>query len=100
MGYGPAPGPTKKKALCHTCLLGGACNKYRCSCINTVLLQLLGRNSAGHACSGMDLAEYVSATGDFLRPQGAIPQAFTPLGGGGYCLAPEAPLIRGMLKGP
>ena len=30
-----------------------------------------------------------AGTGDFLRPQGAIPQAFTPFGG--YCLAPEVP---------
>ena len=28
VGFGPAPGPTKK-ALCHTCPLGGARNKYR-----------------------------------------------------------------------
>ena len=28
VGYGPAPGPTIKKALCHTCPLGGAVNKY------------------------------------------------------------------------
>ena len=26
--YSPAPGPTIKKALCHTCPLGGAVNKY------------------------------------------------------------------------
>ena len=30
LGYGPAPGPTIKKALCNTCLFGGAVNKYRC----------------------------------------------------------------------
>ena len=29
MSYGSAPGPTIKKALCHTCPLGGAVNKYR-----------------------------------------------------------------------
>ena len=29
VGYGPAPGPTIKKALCHTFPLGGASNKYR-----------------------------------------------------------------------
>ena len=31
VGYGPAPGPTIKKALCHTCPFGGAGNKYRFS---------------------------------------------------------------------
>ena len=29
VGYGPAPGPTKKKALCHTFTFGRAWNKYR-----------------------------------------------------------------------
>ena len=38
MGYGPAPGPTIKKALCHTCPLGGASNKYRSSFINFMFL--------------------------------------------------------------
>ena len=32
VGYGPVPGPTKKKALCHTCPLGGAWNKYHRIC--------------------------------------------------------------------
>ena len=31
VGYGPAPGPTIKKALCHTCPFGGAGNKYSLS---------------------------------------------------------------------
>ena len=29
MGSGLAPGPTLKKALCHTCVFGGVLNKYR-----------------------------------------------------------------------
>ena len=35
VGYAPAPGPTIKKALCHTCPFGGAGNKYH-------LLMLVG----------------------------------------------------------
>ena len=35
MGYGPAPGPTIKKVLCHTCPLGGASNKYRSHVVRT-----------------------------------------------------------------
>ena len=31
VSYSPAPGSTIKKALCHTCLLGGAVNKYHTS---------------------------------------------------------------------
>ena len=38
--------------------------------------------------SGTDLAECASAAGDFLLPQGAFPQAFTPFGGLG--LSPGA----------
>ena len=29
LGSGPVPGPTLKKALCHTCPFGGAVHKYR-----------------------------------------------------------------------
>ena len=42
----------------------------------TALLQLLDRTLAGRACCGTDLAECVSAAGDFLWPQGAIPPGF------------------------
>ena len=50
-------------------------------CNNTAPLQLLGCTSAGRAGCDTDLAECVSAVGDFIRPQGAIPQAFSPFGG-------------------
>ena len=88
-GLRPCARTHQKKALCHTCPLGGACNKY-CSlsrsksggCNNTALLQLLGSNSTGLAGCGADLAEYVMAAGDFLRPLGAFPPGFYPLRGG------------------
>ena len=85
MGHGPAPGPTRKKALCHTCPLGGASIKYRSlnrsGCNNTALLYLLGSTSAGRAGIGVYLATCVLATGDFLRPQGPSHQAITPFAG-------------------
>ena len=71
-GLQPCARTHQKKALCHTCPLGGARNKYRSS----APLLLLGRTSAGRAGCGMDLAECVSAAGDFLRPQGALPPGF------------------------
>ena len=43
-------------------------------------LQLPGSASAGRVICGTDLAECVSVPGDFLRPQGAFPQAFTSFG--------------------
>ena len=30
LSYGPPPGPTLKKTLCHTCLVGGTYDKYSC----------------------------------------------------------------------
>ena len=51
---------------------------------------VVGLHSVGRLTSGR-FCRVCLGTGDFLRPQGAIPQAFTPFGGGGYCLAPEAP---------
>ena len=83
MGYGPAPGPTIKKALCHTCPLGGARNKYRGSCINTALLQLLSRISVGragcwHGSGRVCLGSWIISFG--LR--GPSSQAFTPFRGG------------------
>ena len=45
-------------------------------------LQVSGSTSAGRVICGTDLAECVSVPGDFLRPQGAFPQAFTPFRGG------------------
>ena len=65
----------------------------------SVPLQLPGSTSAGRVICGTDLADCVSVPGDFLRPQGAFPQAFTSFRGG-YCPAPEAPLIRGIPTGP
>ena len=41
-----------------------------------------GSTSTGRVICGTDLAECVSVPGDFLRPQGAFPQAFTPFRGG------------------
>ena len=75
VGYGPAPGPTIKKALCHTCPFGGAGNKYRSPA-------------------------FWPASFFILRSQGAFPPGFYLLWEGWiYRPAPEAPLIRGMPTG-
>ena len=64
-------------------------------------LQVSGSTSAGRVICGTDLAECVSVPGDFLRPQGAFPPGFYLLREGWvHCPAPEAPLTRGMPKGP
>ena len=55
--YGPAPGPTIKKALCHTCPFGGAGNKYRFSRPLSLL--------------GLLASEFF-----ILRSQGAFPPGF------------------------
>ena len=44
-------------------------------------LHLPSSASAGCVICGTDLAECVSVPGGFLRPQGALPQAFTAFGG-------------------
>ena len=48
---------------------------------------VLGLLSVGRLTSGR-FCRACLGTGDFLRPQGATPQAYTPFGGG-YCLAPQ-----------
>ena len=59
-------------------------------------LQLFGTHFGQHGLFGCCLN-----TKDFLQPQGPSPQAFNPLWRGWvYCLAPEAPLLRGMPTGP
>ena len=50
---------------------------------------VVGLHSVGRLTSGW-FCQVCLGTGDFLRPQGAIPQGFYPLRGG-YCLAPEMP---------
>ena len=62
-------------------------------------LQLPGSTSAGRVICGTNLAECISAPGDFIRPQGAFPPGFYPLRWG-HRSAPEAALIRGMPTGP
>ena len=52
----------------------------------------------GHCTSGR-FYWVCLGTGEFLWPQGAIPQGFTPFGGV-YYQAPEVPLIREMPMGP
>ena len=51
---------------------------------------VLGLHSVGRLTSGR-FCRVCLGTGDFLRPQGAIPPRLIPPSGGGYCLAPEAP---------
>ena len=63
-------------------------------------LQLLGSTLVGRVIYGTDLAECVSVPGDFHRPQGFFPLAFTLFRGGWiYFPVPEAPLIRAMPTG-
>ena len=50
---------------------------------------VVGLHSVGRCISGR-FCRVCLGTGEFLRPQEAISQAFTPFEG--YCLAPEAPL--------
>ena len=97
VGFGPATGPTLKTALCHIRALVGRNDKYRgprgrsrafvCGLSSPVLgLHSVGRLTSGRFC------RVCLGTGDFLRPQGAIPPGLYPLRGGWvYCLAPEAP---------
>ena len=87
MGFGPATGPTLKTALCHIRALVGRFDKYRgprgrsrafvCGLSSPVLgLYSVGRLTSGRFC------RVCLGTGDFLRPQGAIPPGFYPLRGG------------------
>ena len=86
-----------KKALCHTHSFGGACDKYQVC----IALQLLGRISAGRVWSWHGSGRVCLSTGYFLRPQGSYLPRLLPLWGCWvYCLAPEAPLLRGMPTGP
>ena len=105
VGFGPATGPTLKTALCHIRALVGRNDKYRgprgrsrafvCGLSSPVLgLHSVGRLTSGRFC------RVCLGTGDFLRPQGAIPPRLILPSGGGYCLAPEAPQKRGMPTGP
>ena len=85
VGFGPATGPTLKTALCHIRALVGRIDKYRglrgrsraflCGLSSPVL----GLHSVGHLTSGR-FYRMCLGTRDFLRPQGAIPLAFTRFG--------------------
>ena len=79
-GYGPAPGPTRKRpcaTLSRSVERGtNTAASYRSSFL---LIQLSGLTSAGRAGCGADLAECVSIAGFFLRPQGAFPPGYYPL---------------------
>ena len=106
VGFGPATGPTLKTALCHIRALVGRNDKYRgprgrsrafvCGLSSPVLgLHSVDRFISGRFC------RMCLGTGEFLQPQGAIPPGLYPLRGDWvYCLAPEAPLKRGMPTGP
>ena len=101
VGFGPATGPTLKTALCHIHALVGRFDKYRgprgrsrgfmCGLSTPVLgLHSVGRLTSGRFC------RVCLGTGDFLRPQGAIPPGLYPPSGG---LLPGAPK-RGMPTEP
>ena len=65
----------------------GRSRAFECGLSSPVLgLHSVGRLTSGRFC------RVCLGTGDFLRPQGAIPQGLYPLRGGWvYCLAPETP---------
>ena len=105
MGYGPALGPTIKKALCHTCPLGGVVIKYhRChGCTQTSLLncdglatQSTGRTLVSRACLGADLPECWLIDWRFPPASGGHPPAFHLLQGVRFI----AWRMRGMPTGP
>ena len=88
MGFGPVTGPTLKTALCHIRALVGCNDKYRRSS-SDLSSPVVGLHSVGRCISGR-FCRVCLGTGDFLRPQGAIPPGFYPLRGGWvYCLAPQ-----------
>ena len=86
MGFGPATGPTLKTALCHIRALVERFDKYRSprgrsrASVCGLSSPVLGLHSVGRLTSGR-FCWLCVGTGDFLRPQGAIPQAFTPFVG-------------------
>ena len=94
----PVP-PKKRSCAIHARKVGRASNTADQS--RSEPLQVSGSASAGRVICGTDLAGCVSVPGDFLRPQGAFPPGFYLLREGWvHCPAPEAPLTRGMPKGP
>ena len=94
----PVP-PKKRPCAIHARKVGRASNTADHS--RSEPLQVSGSTSAGRVICGTDLAGCVSVPGDFLRPQGAFPPGFYLLREGWvHCPAPEAPLTRGMPKGP
>ena len=94
VGFGPATGPTLKTALCHIRALVGRIDKYRglrgCSRAFVCGLSspVVGLHSVGRLTSGR-FCRVCLGTGDFLRPQRAIPPGLYPLRGGG--VLPGAP---------
>ena len=94
----PVP-PKKRPCAIHGRKVGRASNTADQS--RSEPLQVSGSTSAGRVIYGTDLAKCVSVPGDFLRPQGAFSPGFYLLREGWvHCPAPEAPLTRGMPKGP
>ena len=94
----PVP-PKKRPCAIHARKVGRASNTADQS--RSEPLQVSGSASAGRVICGTDLAKCVSVPGDFLRPQGAFPPGFYLLREGWvHCPAPEAPLTRGMPRGP
>ena len=101
--WGPVLRPDPpKKALCSTCTFDGACNKYRNQTLVFGLPLQMFEVHFGRSCFGQrgSVGCYL-CPGDFLRPRGAVSPGFYPLTESWvYCLASEAPLIKGMLTGP
>ena len=93
MGYGPVTRPILKTALCHTCLVVGQIPNTKAFWVSS---PIVGSHLAGCVCLAVDMVGCVSVLEISSGLRGLSSQAFTLFGGGVYCLAPEAPLIRGM----
>ena len=92
VGYGPVPGPTKKKALCHTCSLGGASNKYRS--------YILFSHRSGQVCPGLaDSRSRCAFTGILVPPEGASPRLYPSLEGLGLSPGVWGPPLMGNADG-
>ena len=115
----------RKKALCHTCPVGGMHDKYRQIpnflpvewSVCTSFWEFLGWDTLrsvalvgtliwsahwyGRVCPSSSCSRWRCALTGILEPQGAVPLGSNPPGRGYvFRLAPEAPILKRILMGP